>query len=277
MAAPKRKGAARRADIPPQVLAALNAGREETATLVEWLAIDMTTLVSHVAPQVGLTAHTHRLVQHAAHLSGEGITARMRGMGQALFDAMRKAPNRDDSFRSLAAHPSDMARAWAAYVVHADAALSLEERLAQCQRFAADASAMVRECAWDSFRPHVAADLGAGLVLLQDWVVHADPNVRRCAVEGTRPRGVWTSHIAELKADPALALALLQPVRSDPSRYVQTAVANWMNDASKSAPEWAAAVTGRWLVESPTVETRWIVNRGMRTLRKKGVDLPFLA
>jgi 3-methyladenine DNA glycosylase AlkC len=58
---------------------------------------------------------------------------------------------------------------------------------------------------------------------------------------------------------------------------VQTAVANWMNDASKSAPEWAAAVTGRWLVESPTVETRWIVNRGMRTLRKKGVDLPFLA
>ena len=89
--------------------------------------------------------------------------------------------------------------------------------------------------------------------------------------------GVWTSHIVELKANPSPALVLLEPVRSDTSRYVQTAVGNWLNDASKSTPEWTTAVAKRWLADSPTPETRWIVNRGLRTLRKKGVDLAFLA
>ncbi|HJN15541.1 MAG TPA: hypothetical protein QGH10_08630 [Armatimonadota bacterium] len=41
-----------------------------------------------------------------------------------------------------------------------------------------------------------------------------------------------------------------------------------LNDASKSAPEWATDTCERWLRESPTPETEWIVNRAMRTLRK---------
>ena len=65
-------------------------------------------------------------------------------------------------------------------------------------------------------------------------------------------------------------MALLEPVRSDPARYVQNAVANWLNDASKSLPEWVRGVCERWTAESPTRETAWIVNRGVRTLRKRG-------
>lgn len=98
----------------------------------------------------------------------------------------------------------------------------------------------------------------------------ADPNIRRCAVEGTRPRGVWTAHLEALKQDPEPGLALLEPVRSDPSRYVQNAAANWLNDASKSRPDWVQAVAARWAEESPTKETAYIVNRGLRTLRKQG-------
>ena len=62
---------------------------------------------------------------------------------------------------------------------------------------------------------------------------------------------------------------LLEPVRSDTSRYVQNATANWLNDASKSRPDWVRAVCDRWAEQSPTKETAWIVNRGLRTLRKK--------
>ena len=52
--APRRKGAVRRSDIPPDVLQALNEGREETITLAEWLAIDMPTLLRSVLPEIGL-------------------------------------------------------------------------------------------------------------------------------------------------------------------------------------------------------------------------------
>ena len=58
-------------------------------------------------------------------------------------------------------------------------------------------------------------------------------------------------------------------MRSDPSRYVQNAVANWLNDASKSRPDWVQVITARWTEESPTRETAYIVNRGLRTLRKQ--------
>ena len=43
------------------------------------------------------------------------------------------------------------------------------------------------------------------------------------------------------------------------------------NDASKSQPDWVQAVCTRWLDESPTKETAYIVKRALRTLRKQGV------
>lgn len=117
-------------------------------------------------------------------------------------------------------------------------------------------------------RPFVAAELEQGLALLQAWVADSDPNVRRFAVEGTRPRGVWCAHIAALKERPELGLPLLEPVRADPSRYVQLSVANWLNDAGKSRPDWVEALCARWERESPAKETKWIVNRALRTLMK---------
>jgi 3-methyladenine DNA glycosylase AlkC len=102
------------------------------------------------------------------------------------------------------------------------------------------------------------------------WVKDANANVRRCAVEATRPRGVWCAHIDSLKTDPSPGLALLEVVRSDPSRYVQKSVANWLNDASKSRPDWVRSVCKRWKKESRTAETAWIINHATRTIRKAG-------
>ena len=267
---PRRKGAVRRSDIPPDVLRALNEGREETITLVEWLAIDMPTLLRSILPSVGLKYLREELGELADGLAHKGVTERLKGIGRALFEATKNHPKRSEVFQALATHKSDMVRAWAAFMLTADTDLSLADRLKATRRFAADGSVAVRECAWDSFRPYIAADLDQGLRLLQGWVTDPDPNIRRCATEATRPRGVWAAHIEALKQDPQPGLALLEPVRSDPARYVQRSVANWLNDASKTRPDWVRAVCARWGKESPTEETAWIINQALRTLRKQG-------
>lgn len=265
-----RKGAQRRADVPPEVLEALNTGRIDTITLAEWLAIDMEQLLANILPEVGLEEEAKGILAAFHPLKDEGVTRRLIGIGAILFEVLRKRTDGEKIFERMAVHPSDMVRVWVNYTLTADTSLSLEVRLERTRRFATDPSVAVRECAWDSFRPHLVRELPVGLHLLQEWVRDGDPNIRRCAVEGTRPRGVWTPHIKALKENPEPGLVLLEPLKADPSRYVQNAVANWLNDASKSQPGWAVNICGRWEKESPTKETRYIVNRALRTLRKQG-------
>jgi 3-methyladenine DNA glycosylase AlkC len=264
----RRRGAARTEEIPPQVMADLNAGLIETVTLVEWLAIDMAALAAAVLPGVGLADRARHLVEAARLLEGRGFTRRMRGMGEILHTALRPHPRRDEIHEALATHRSDMVRAWAAYVVAADRALALPDRLRAMRRFACDRAGTVRDATVDALRPFVVADLEQGLRIMVPWVLDLDPDVRRCAIETTRPRGVWQRHVEPLKRDPALASALLEPVRSDPSRSVQRSLSNWLNDASKSQPDWVRALCSRWRQESPTAETAWIVERALRTLHK---------
>jgi 3-methyladenine DNA glycosylase AlkC len=260
-----RKGARRMSEIPPAVLRALNEGREETRTLVEWLAIDTDTLLRHVLEDVGLAREAARLRRAFAPHRGAGVSHRTRIVGRILHEGL-PAARRRAAFARLSKHPSDTARAWASYMVGADGRLPLGKRLDLARRFAADGHMAVRECAWDSFRPHLARDLARGLRLLRPWVEDPDANIRRCAVEATRPRGVWTEHMDALKRDPGPGLPLLEPLKSDPSDYVRRSVANWLNDASKSQPDWVRALCRRWARESGTPETRAIVRRALRTL-----------
>ncbi|MSR45836.1 MAG: DNA alkylation repair protein [Planctomycetes bacterium] len=266
-----RKGARTIAAIPKSVRRALDEGREQTKTLVEWLAIDQAKLLASVLPAAGFApAMVARAVASQRAIAASGITVRVRQAGVLLHGLLRElspAAGRR-AFAALATHCSDMVRSFACYVHAADVTLDLPARLAVARPFAADAAMSVRECAWDSYRLALTHELPNGLRLLQAWATDADPNIRRCAIESSRPRGVWTHHLEALKADPAPALPLLEPCRADPSDYVRRAVANWLNDASKTRPEWVTALTKRWLRESRCNETAWIARRAMRTLRK---------
>ncbi|MBL0319053.1 MAG: DNA alkylation repair protein [Alphaproteobacteria bacterium] len=262
----QRKGASKIADIPPVVLEALNCGLIETKTLVEWLAIHTEILATHVAQQLRMNTDECTLfIQTARQVLDKGVTQRQKQMGQALAVILQKNPALSIPLKQ---HPSDMVRSWHAYAVAHLHGHNLDVLLDELQHFAADPSMSTRECTWDAWRPYLARNIDKGIDLLMPWVVHEHDAIRRCAIEGTRPRGVWTCHLPELKLAPEKALPLLEKVKTDPSRYVQNAVANWLNDASKDHPVWVMEVTSRWQQENDCTASRYIIKRSRRTIQK---------
>ncbi len=255
---PKRKGATRIADIPLEILAQLNAGTLETATLSETLAVDFAVLMSHAAPEIDKDT----LIQLSQVKS---ITKRMHFAGGILLEKIGTT-----GFERFASHPSDIVRGWAAYLLVQIPNLSLSERLSNIRALADDSHFAVREWSWLALRPHVSADITNTIHLLTPCTEDLSANIRRFTTEITRPRGVWCDHIPILKQSPQMGLPLLEPLKADTSRYVQDSVANWLNDASKTRPDWVRGVCQRWLEASPTSQTRRICQRGMRNLIDNG-------
>ena len=260
-----RRGAARIALIPQEVLDALNAGRIPTVNLNEFLAIDLALLARNVARDIGIDPQSERLQDTIAMLPAFAPVKRHLHVARALFDLTQPRADRDAVAHALATHPSDVARSWAAqWIAFGD--LPLPQKLESAWRFAADPHFGVREMAWMAVRDEVAGDVDAAVRLLAPWSTHPDPNIRRFASEATRPRGVWCAQIETLKSEPWRGLTLLEPLHADPSRYVQNSVANWLNDAAKTQPEWVREVCDRWSHASDAAETAYIVKRAQRSL-----------
>lgn len=258
-----RKGARRMAEIPPDVLRELSTGRLPTVNLVEFLAVDLELLLRSVAAQIGVDPQHAALEQVVLDLPTLKPMRRHWAIAAALLDVIAQDPV---SVGKLAAHPSDVARQWAALMVGLRPEEALTARLQRIRPFAADPHFGVREIAWMAVREAVAADVPQALTLLQAWTLESDPNLRRFASEVTRPRGVWCAHLELLKTDPQRGYALLHPLRADPSRYVQNSVANWINDAAKSRPAWARQVCEAWSAESTSRATAYICTRALRSL-----------
>lgn len=252
-----RKGAARRADIPPEILAQLNDGTLPAASLSEGLAIDFAVLLEAAFPEI--PPESLDLVRGAA---SRGVTRRMELVGTLLLDHLGI-----DGLDPVVSHGSDTVRGWACYAIGKAPKLKLGARLARIRPLADDPHFGVREWAWLAVRPHIAGNIPFAVKLLTPWTSEPSANLRRFAVELTRPRGVWASHLAALKQNPTLGLPLLEPLRSDPARYVQDSVSNWLNDAAKSHPEWVRELCQRWRTESPSPATERICTRALRGVK----------
>jgi 3-methyladenine DNA glycosylase AlkC len=168
----------------------------------------------------------------------------------------------------MTAHTSDIVREWSAIIV-GFSSLTFPKKLAWIKPLADDANSGLREIAWLALRADVLRDPLVSIRSLVPWTGSRQERLRRYASEITRPRGVWTTHIAVLKKEPELGLPILEPLKEDESKYVQDSVANWLNDASKSNPDWVREVTDRWQRESDSIHTQYIVRRSLRTLNKK--------
>jgi 3-methyladenine DNA glycosylase AlkC len=256
----RRKGSPSRATIPSDVKEALDLGLIESASLSEWLAVDLGRLAEAVAPALGLENRTREFRAFVDETRALGIMRRLRTIAEYLHRAGADA-------EAMRTHVSDMVRSWGALVVVMPPGLTLDQRLDRVGWAAVDPNFGVREVAWFAFRPYLAADLGNGLRLLAKWSRSPEEGLRRFASECSRPCGVWATHLPALKADPAPGLVVLEPLRADESRYVQNSVGNWLNDAGKTRPDWVRDLCARWTHESPAEATHAIVRRGLRNLR----------
>nr|WP_315026514.1 DNA alkylation repair protein [uncultured Chryseobacterium sp.] len=263
----KRKGARSIKDIPSEILVRLNKGEIETANLTEWLAVDQKLLLKNVLQHNNRTDYLQPILKRVDQLTKQTVNTVNETIGLGILDQVLK--NRDEEFLSiLSTHQADLIRCWAAYTMGRNNTFKIEEKLKKIQPFAADTHFGVREICWMTVRPDISKHLTKSLSILLEWTKHENENIRRFASESTRPRGVWCEHIGALKQNPGLGLEILEPLKSDPSRYVQDSVGNWLNDASKSQPEFVVEICDEWLRESNTKETRYIVKKALRTLRK---------
>ena len=218
----------------------IDQGKLETRNLAECLAVDQLALATVLASEVpaGLGERLCRMAEQTQEL---GLSKKVAAIGLALGRWLEEVElaSRQQSLERLAGHPSDTVRSWAAFAqAHLSCALDPEAALLAQLRFARDPHFGVREWAWIALRPCLSRDLGAALALLARHGDSDDPLVRRFCIEILRPRGVWCEHIAALKAEPEMAEALLVPHLAETEKYPQDSVANWLNDASKTRPDW---------------------------------------
>jgi len=258
-----RKGARSLKDLNPEVIDYLNQGLIETKNLMEWLATDQSTLLKLVLTEIGKEEWFSMFEVAINNQKKPTANSNTRIIGET-FGQMT-----EDSkiYNVLKNHTSDIVRCWSCWAesLHYD---DLTELLNAMQFYAADTHFGVREIVILATKSRMIEDLELALQILTPWTQSEDENVRRYAAESMRPVGVWVKKIARFQEEPALALPILEPLKSDSSKYVRDAVANWINDASKSQSEWARQLCKRWTQESETKETAYIVRRGMRTLNK---------
>lgn len=261
----KRKGARSTKDIPTAILEQLNQGEIETANLVEWLAVDQRRLLENLLKQNKRIDYLKPILTSIDQLKKQTVNTINETIGTGLFGQAIKN-NDHDFLKILSSHNADLVRCWATYTIGKNQKLGIEEALLQIQPFAADKHFGVREICWMSVRQKIVENLEKSISILSKWTSKDDENIRRFSTEATRPRGVWCEHIEVLKQNPTLAITILEPLKSDPAKYVQDSLGNWLNDASKTQAGFVMELCERWEIESETKETSYIIKRALRTI-----------
>jgi len=231
---------------------------------MEWLAIDQLQLLEVVLKEIDRREWRDSFIRDLEILKKPTANSTTKTIGQTFG----QLTNDKKILKQLHGHTSDMVRSWACWAqsLHYDA---IPELLDAMQPYAADTHFGVREVVIFATKERLIGNLDTAITILTNWTSSRDENIRRFAVEVLRPVGVWVKKIGELQDNPERGSSILEPLKSDSSKYVRDAVANWLNDASKSQPNWVTERCKQWQIDSTTKETAYIIKRAMRTLNKK--------
>jgi len=258
-----RKGARSLKDLNPEVIAYLNKGLIETKNLMEWLATDQLKLLKLVLKDIDRESWYIDFETAVNAQKKPTANSNTKVIGE-VFGILTTDKT---IYNTLKTHTSDLVRCWACWAesTHFDTVPDLVDAM---KPYASDKHFGVREVVIFASKERMIEDLDTAIGILSKWTNDTDENVRRYAVEALRPVGVWTKKIVAFQEHPEKGISLIAPLKSDASKYVRDAVGNWLNDASKSQPEWVISICSIWEKESPTKETAYIIKRGLRTINK---------
>ncbi len=105
--------------------------------------------------------------------------------------------------------------------------------------------------------------------VLDCWVTHPDPHVRRLVSEGSRPRLPWGIRLQHATRSPERGLQRVLKLVDDPSAYVRRSVANHLGDVAKDHPALAVRAA-RGILEQPSDLRLQLARHGLRWLLKCG-------
>ncbi|GAA4271496.1 DNA alkylation repair protein [Aquimarina gracilis] len=258
-----RKGARSLKDLNPEVLEYLNKGLIETANLMEWLAVDQLKLLKGTLSDINKSEWYDNFYEAVSSQKKPSANTTTKIIGTTFLQLTDGVETLD----YLSKHTSDVPRCWAAYWAGIKET-EITKKLDTIKQYAADNHFGVREVAIFATKQDIIEDLDTSIEKLTNWTKSSDEKIRRFAAEVTRPIGVWTKKIDALKEKPEQGISILEPLKSDSSKYVRDSVGNWLNDASKTRPDWVTKICDKWEKESSSKETQYILKKALRSINK---------
>lgn len=131
----------------------------------------------------------------------------------------------------------------------------------QILEWANDADWEVREIALEFVLNGVKYYPEAILPKARDWASSSNPNLRRFATEGLRPRG-GTKWLRDPEQNDEV-LNLLRQLRYDSSEYVRKSVSNNLKDLTKYMPQKILTLLKRWVQDAGIVVTPDLASKTM--------------
>ncbi|MHC6203337.1 DNA alkylation repair protein [Breznakiellaceae bacterium SP9] len=119
-----------------------------------------------------------------------------------------------------------------------------------------------------AIRPLLANKPKETIKTMVQWSKDENVHVRRLASEGVRIGLPWSKKIYIAIDEFEEYKIILTNLKNDKSKFVQKSVGNNLNDLYKEFPEKANEIIEEWKMNNPTKETIWIINHGLRSIKK---------
>ena len=124
-----------------------------------------------------------------------------------------------------------------------------------------------------AMRPLIKKYPEKAMEVILTWSKDPNVHVRRLASECIRTRLPWAKKSFASLADFKRYKQILTNLNADPTKFVQKSVGNNLNDLMKDGPAKAKEIISEWQNNSPSKETLWIIKHGLRSERKKSINV----